>query len=60
VALLMLKGLSYEDIAAVRESSEQDVRQQARAILGKANLSGRVALSASSLADLLLAAGERG
>ncbi len=54
VALLMLKGLSHKEIAAVRESSERTVRQQARAIYAKANLSGRAALSAFFLEDLLL------
>lgn len=54
VALLMLKGLSHKEIAAARESSERTVRQQARAIYGKANLSGRAALSAFFLEDLLL------
>lgn len=59
VALLMLKGLSHKEIAGVRESSERTVRQQARAIYGKANLSGRAALSAFFLEDLLLPAGQR-
>ncbi len=59
VALLMLKGLSHKEIAAVRESSERTVRQQARAIYHKANLSGRAALSAFFLEDLLLPAGQR-
>jgi len=54
VALLMLKGLSHKEIAVVRETSERTVREQARAIYGKANLSGRAALSAFFLEDLLL------
>jgi DNA-binding CsgD family transcriptional regulator len=54
VALLMLKGLSHKEIAAVREASERTIRQQARAIYAKANLSGRAALSAFFLEDLLL------
>ena len=54
VALLMLKGLSHKEIAVVREASERTVRQQARAIYAKANLSGRAALSAFFLEDLLL------
>jgi DNA-binding CsgD family transcriptional regulator len=57
VAMLMLKGLSHKEIAAVREASERTVRQQARAIYGKANLSGRAALSAFFLEDLLLPGG---
>jgi DNA-binding CsgD family transcriptional regulator len=59
VALLMLKGLSHKEIAAVREASERTVRQQARAIYAKANLSGRAALSAFFLEDLLLPADQR-
>ena len=59
VAMLMLKGLSHKEIAAVREASERTVRQQARAIYGKANLSGRAALSAFFLEDLLLPADQR-
>jgi len=54
VALLMLKGLSHKEIAVVRETSERTVRQQAMAIYGKANLSGRAALSAFFLEDMLL------
>jgi DNA-binding NarL/FixJ family response regulator len=54
VALLMLKGLSHKEIAQVRDSSERTVRQQARAVYQKANLSGRAALSAFFLEDLLL------
>ena len=60
VAMLMLKGLSHKEIAAVREASERTVRQQARAIYAKANLSGRAALSAFFLEDLLLPAEQRG
>ncbi len=60
VAMLMLKGLSHKEIAVVRDASERTVRQQARAIYGKANLSGRAALSAFFLEDLLLPAEQRG
>ncbi len=59
VALLMLKGLSHKEIAVARESSERTVRQQARAIYGKANLTGRAALSAFFLEDLLLPVDQR-
>ncbi len=59
VAVLMLKGLSHKEIAAARESSERTVRQQARAIYAKANLSGRAALSAFFLEDLLLPVDQR-
>jgi len=60
IALLMLKGLSHKEIAAIRAASERTVRQQARAIYAKANLSGRAALSAFFLEDLLLPADQRG
>ena len=54
VALLMLKGLSHREIAIARDTSERTIRQQAQAIYAKANLSGRAALSAFFLEDLLL------
>lgn len=53
VALLLLKGLSSKEIALVRQSSERTVREQARAVYAKAGLSGRAALSAYFLEDLL-------
>ena len=54
IALLMLKGLSHKEIALARDTSERTIRQQAQSIYGKANLSGRAALSAFFLEDLLL------
>lgn len=54
VGLLLLKGLSLREIAAVRETSERTVREQARALYRKADLPGRAALSAFFLEDLLL------
>lgn len=60
VAMLMLKGLSHKEIAVIRDTSERTVRQQATAIYGKANLSGRAALSAFFLEDLLLPVDQRG
>jgi DNA-binding CsgD family transcriptional regulator len=60
IALLLLKGLSHKEIAAVRSASERTVRQQAQAIYAKANLSGRAALSAFFLEDLLLPADRQG
>ncbi len=56
VGLLLLKGLSHKEIASVRGVSERTVRQQARALYGKAGLSGRAELSAYFLEDLLLPA----
>jgi DNA-binding CsgD family transcriptional regulator len=53
VALLLLKGLSLKEIAAVRQSSEPTVRQQAQAVYRKAELTGRAELAAFFLEDLL-------
>jgi DNA-binding CsgD family transcriptional regulator len=53
VGLLILKGLSLKEIAAVRLTSERTIRAQARSIYAKAGLSGRAALSAFFLEDLL-------
>ena len=53
VALLLLKGLSTKEIAQVRTVSERTVREQARAVYAKASLTGRTALSAFFLEDLL-------
>ena len=54
VALLLLKGLSHQDIAATRGISEATARQQARAVYRKAGLNGRHDLAAYFLEDLLL------
>ncbi len=53
VALLILKGLSHREAAEIRETSERTVRQQSREVYRKAGLSGRAALSAYFLEDLL-------
>ena len=53
VAMLMLKGLSFKEIASVRSTMEKTVRQQASAIYKKANVSGRHAFSAWFIEDLL-------
>jgi DNA-binding CsgD family transcriptional regulator len=53
VALLLLKGLSVKEIAAVRVTSERTIRAQAAALYAKAGVSGRAALSAFFLEDLL-------
>jgi DNA-binding NarL/FixJ family response regulator len=58
VALLMLKGLGHKEIAALRETSERTVREQARAVYRKAGVSGRSALAAFFLEDLLLPAAD--
>lgn len=59
VALLLLKGMSLKEIAAIRTTSERTVREQARSIYQKANLDGRAALSAYFLEDLLTPAAMR-
>ncbi|MCB9778493.1 MAG: hypothetical protein H6742_08020 [Alphaproteobacteria bacterium] len=53
VALLLLKGLSFKEIAAVRETSERTSREQARAVYKKAGVAGRAELSAWFIEDLL-------
>jgi DNA-binding CsgD family transcriptional regulator len=54
VGLLLLKGLGHKEIATIRETSERTVREQARSLYRKAGISGRSALSAFFLEDLLL------
>ncbi len=53
IALLLLKGLSLEQIAAVRETGEETVRQHASNLYKKANLPGRHGLVAFFFQDLL-------
>jgi DNA-binding CsgD family transcriptional regulator len=57
VALLLLKGLSFREIATVRDTREKTVRQQASTIYSKSGLEGRHAFSAWFLEDFLGAAG---
>lgn len=54
VAFLLLKGLSFKEIAEVRRASERTVRQQALAVYAKSGLGGRAELSAFFLEDLLV------
>jgi DNA-binding CsgD family transcriptional regulator len=54
VALLMLKGLSHKEIAALRATSDATVRQQAQSIYRKAGLPGKTAFSAYFLEDLFV------
>lgn len=54
VAFLLLKGLSFKEIAAVRAASERTVRQQALAVYAKSGLAGRAELAAFFLEDLLV------
>ena len=58
VGLLILKGLSLKEIAAARVTSERTIRAQAQSIYAKAGLSGRAALSAFFLEDLLAPTGQ--
>jgi DNA-binding CsgD family transcriptional regulator len=53
VALLLLKGFSLKEIASVRATTERTIRAQARSLYSKAGLTGRAALSAFFLEDLL-------
>ncbi len=53
VGWLLLKGLSLKEIAALRETLEKTVRQQASSIYKKSALSGRHAFSAWFIEDAL-------
>jgi DNA-binding CsgD family transcriptional regulator len=53
VALLLLKGLSNKDVAEVRSTSEQTVKQHSSTIYRKSGLTSRAELSAFFLEDLL-------
>ena len=53
IGLLLLKGLSHKEIADIRHTSERTVREQARSLYRKSNLSGRNDLAAFFLEDLL-------
>ena len=54
VALLLIKGLSHKEIAAVTGRSERTARQHAVAAYRKARVSGRAELAAFFLEDLML------
>mgnify|MGYP000042696688 FL=1 len=53
IGLLLLKGLSFNEIAAIRETKEKTVRQQASEIYKKAGVAGRHAFSAWFFEDFL-------
>ena len=53
VAMLLLKGLSFKEISAVRNTKEKTVRQQASTIYSKANIEGRHELAAWFLEDFM-------
>ena len=53
VALLLLKGLSFEEIATIRSTKDKTVRQQATSIYCKAGVAGRHELAAWFFEDFL-------
>ena len=53
VAMLLLKGLSFREISAVRDTKEKTVRQQASNIYSKAQVDGRHAFAAWFFEDFL-------
>jgi putative tricarboxylic transport membrane protein len=53
VAHLMLKGMSFKEIARARSTSDRTVRQQAQALYRKAGLDGRTDLAAYFLEGVL-------
>ncbi len=53
IGLLLLKGFSLKEIAALRNTAEKTIRQQASSTYKKSGLSGRHAFSAWFLEDLL-------
>ncbi len=53
VVIMMLKGLSFREIAALRETREKTVRQQASSVYRKAGVTGRNELAAWFFEDML-------
>jgi len=53
VALLVLKGFSYKEIADVRQTTERTVRNQALALYRKAGVANRAEMAAFFIEDLL-------
>jgi|TARA_Y100000310_G_scaffold259790_2_gene268561 DNA-binding CsgD family transcriptional regulator len=53
IAMLLLKGLSFKEIAAIRTTREKTVRQQASQLYAKAGVKGRYAFSAWFFEDFL-------
>ena len=53
IALLIIKGLSMKEIAAVRNVKEKTVRSQATSIYAKSGYTGRHELSAHFIEDLM-------
>lgn len=53
VVIMLLKGLSFREIAGLRETREKTVRQQASSVYRKAGLANRHELAAWFFEDLL-------
>ena len=53
IGLFLLKGLSLQEVADLRRTSERTAREQARAVYRKSGLAGRNELAAYVLEDLL-------
>lgn len=58
IGWLLLKGLSFKEIASLRSRSERTVRQQAGAIYAKAGLANRSELAAWFMEDFLSSGSE--
>ena len=54
VALILLKGLSFKEMAEVRNTKEKTIRQQASTIYRKSHVSGRHEFSAWFFEDMLV------
>jgi DNA-binding NarL/FixJ family response regulator len=52
VGIMIIKGLSYAEIASARKSSERTARNQGSALLNKAQLKNKSELMAFLLEDL--------
>jgi len=59
VALILLKGLSFKEMAEVRKTKEKTIRQQASTIYKKSKVSGRHEFSAWFFEDMLVPPGGR-
>ncbi len=53
VAMLMLKGMNFQEIATIRHTKEKTARQQASSIYAKSGLQGRHELSAWFIEDFI-------
>lgn len=53
IAMLLLKGLSFKEVSAVRNTKEKTVRQQASAIYSKASVEGRHEFAAWFFEDFI-------